>query len=803
MALNFPNSPTLNQVYTDSTSGFSYQWNGTVWISFSPASSSQIKTLDDISSGFNNSTQTFALTSGALSISPPTSQSLIINLGGVIQDATDDYSVSGSNITFSTAPTNGLSFSGISLGPAIPVDYANNGNVYTRNIYTATASQTVFTITGTYTVGYIEVYQNGVRLTEGTDFTATNGTTFVLTTPANLSDEVVSVAYKVASLVTTTGQFDNLIISGISTFVGLATHTGTIFGSNLSLTGVVTATSFSGSGANLTGIATTENVRTNSLVVSGISTLGTVVVGGATTQLIVVGNARVTGILTIGTGSITLNGSTNIINVGTGLTLSSSGVNVTGVITATSFVGSGSGLTGVGPSSQDVTSQAGITTINLSSGNVIYFTHNTDTTVAFANTSTTQEITFIRTKDDTETARAITWPTSVRWPDFGVAPTLQSNGGSGDAQTFKLVTRDSGLNWYGWQEQIYFGSGQFLFAWGRNASGQLGQNSTTRFSSPVQIPGATWSSISSGTDYLLATKTDNTLWAWGANTRGNLGQNNTINCSSPIQIPGTSWNKINACRFSLATKTDGTLWSWGYNPYGNLGQNNTTYFSSPVQIPGTSWSSISAGIFYSLATKTDNTLWAWGYNYFGKLGQNNTTYYSSPVQIPGTTWSSISGGDKHSLATKTDNTLWAWGSNTYGRLGQNTVTPCSSPVQIPGTTWSAISTGDKRSLATKTDNTLWAWGNNALGELGQSNVTYQSSPVQIPGTTWSAISAGFDRHSLAKKTDGTLWAWGVGSNGQLGQNNVAPRSSPIQIPGTQWSLISSGSYHSLATFVIT
>ena len=114
-----------------------------------------------------------------------------------------------------------------------------------------------------------------------------------------------------------------------------------------SFVGVVTATSFSGSGANLTGIAATDNVRTNSLVVSGVSTLGTVVVGGATTQLIVTGNARVTGILTIGTGSITLNGTSNIINVGTGLTLGSSGINVTGVITATSFVGSGANLTGI------------------------------------------------------------------------------------------------------------------------------------------------------------------------------------------------------------------------------------------------------------------------------------------------------------------------------------------------------------------------------------------------------------------------------------------------------------------------
>ena len=233
MALNFPSSPTIGQIYTDSVSGFSYEWNGTVWISFSAASSSQIKPLDDISGSFDDVTQTFALTSNSFSITPPTAQSLIINLGGVIQDATDDYSVTSSNITFSTPPASGLSFSGVSLGPAIPVDYANDGNVYTRTTFTATASQTTFTVTGSYTVGYLDVYQNGVRLSAGTDYTATNGTTFVLTTPAILNDEIESIGYKVATVVTTIGEFNNLNVLGISTFtngpvfIGAATGTGT------------------------------------------------------------------------------------------------------------------------------------------------------------------------------------------------------------------------------------------------------------------------------------------------------------------------------------------------------------------------------------------------------------------------------------------------------------------------------------------------------------------------------------------------------------------------------------------------
>ena len=294
MALNFPSSPTIGQVYTDATSGFSYEWNGTVWRSYSPSSSSQIKVIDDISGSFNGVTQSFPLTTSGFALSPSSGTSLRISLGGVIQDPSSDYSVSGTNIVFTTAPESSLSFSGISLGPAVPVDYANNGNVYTRDTYTATAGQTVFTVTGTYTVGYLDVYQNGVRLTAGTDYTATTGNTFTLTTPANLSDEIESIGYKVATIVTTQGQLDNLIVTGISTL-----------GSVVVSSGIVSATTFSG---NLSGNAT------------GLSGTPNIIVGVATASTL---------------------------RVGTAVTANSSGINVVGVVTATNFVGNGSGLTGL------------------------------------------------------------------------------------------------------------------------------------------------------------------------------------------------------------------------------------------------------------------------------------------------------------------------------------------------------------------------------------------------------------------------------------------------------------------------
>ena len=67
-----------------------------------------------------------------------------------------------------------------------------------RVVYTATAGQTTFN--ATYDAGYVDVYLNGVKLIVGTDFTATNGSTVVLTTGATLNDTVDIVAYGTFSL---------------------------------------------------------------------------------------------------------------------------------------------------------------------------------------------------------------------------------------------------------------------------------------------------------------------------------------------------------------------------------------------------------------------------------------------------------------------------------------------------------------------------------------------------------------------------------------------------------------------------
>ena len=110
----------------------------------------------------------------------------------------------------------------------------------------------------------------------------------------------------------------------------------------LTVTGVCTATSFSGNGAGLVGVASTDNINTSTnAVLSGIVTVGT---------LSVTGNAGIAGVLTY-------EDVTNVDSIG--VITARDGLRVTGIATATAFHGDGSALTGI---SVGVTTEASTAT---------------------------------------------------------------------------------------------------------------------------------------------------------------------------------------------------------------------------------------------------------------------------------------------------------------------------------------------------------------------------------------------------------------------------------------------------------
>ncbi len=135
-----------------------------------------------------------------------------------------------------------------------PVSLTNNVASKTISV-TATASQTLFTVTGGYRINQVAVFRNGVRLADGSDFTARDGATVTLLSAASAGDVL---------------EFQIFDDFRVADAIINASAEQTING-NLTVTGTVT-------GSTVTGAAI------------GISSAGTVVGAAKTLNFIGTGN---------------------------------------------------------------------------------------------------------------------------------------------------------------------------------------------------------------------------------------------------------------------------------------------------------------------------------------------------------------------------------------------------------------------------------------------------------------------------------------------------------------------------------
>lgn len=204
-----------------------------------------------------------------------------------------------------------------------------------------------------------------------------------------------------------------------------------------------------------------------------------------------------------------------------------------------------------------------------------------------------------------------------------------------------------------------------LWTWGLNSDGQLADNSTDSRCSPGReiTSNTTWCQIGVGLTHVSALRTNGSLWAWGCNANGRLGDNTTTNRSSPVQeiTSSTNWCQVAGNNHTAALKTDGSLWTWGFNSCGNLGDLTIIDRSSPIQeiTSSKTWYQVTSGRGSTLSVKTDGTIWAWGGNNCGKLGDNTTITRSSPVRevTSSTNWCLVSAGNCHATAIKLDASL--------------------------------------------------------------------------------------------------------------------------------------------------
>ena len=152
------------------------------------------------------------------------------------------------------------------------------------------------------------------------------------------------------------------------------------------------------------------------------------------------------------------------------------------------------------------------------------------------------------------------------------------------------------------------------------------------------------------------------VYAYGRNAEGQLGDGTNIQRIVPIKVlkgayNGTTYlgdNPSNPIvmvrqgeRFSIALAADGNVYTFGVNAFGQLGDGTNTASNLPVRMLKGSYNgtiymgdnvsnpiiSIAAGIYHALALAADGKVYTVGMNNIGQLGDSTTISKNTAISV--------------------------------------------------------------------------------------------------------------------------------------------------------------------------
>jgi alpha-tubulin suppressor-like RCC1 family protein len=264
--------------------------------------------------------------------------------------------------------------------------------------------------------------------------------------------------------------------------------------------------------------------------------------------------------------------------------------------------------------------------------------------------------------------------------------------------------------------------------WGFNSTGQLGNGTATSSiatSVSVAVTGLTDAvALATGINHNCAIKANGTVVCWGHNATGQLGNNTTTQSLTPTAVTGlTSAVAISANGvYSCAVLSSGGVRCWGSNSSGQLGNGTTAQSLTPVAVTGlTDAVSIATSSYHACAITSSGAVRCWGFNAYGQLGNGTTATSTVTVAVTGITNAvAVSAGQYHTCALLAGGSVRCWGAGMEGQLGNGTTASAVvSPAAVSGLSDTvSVSAGRYHTCALRTGGAVSCWGDNNSVQLG-------------------------------------------------------------------------------------
>jgi alpha-tubulin suppressor-like RCC1 family protein len=281
--------------------------------------------------------------------------------------------------------------------------------------------------------------------------------------------------------------------------------------------------------------------------------------------------------------------------------------------------------------------------------------------------------------------------------------------------------------------------GGVLYCWGSNTYGQVGYGGHAPGLSYYQYAvklALSFDQVSAGSQHTCALGHDAFVYCWGLNSSGQLGDGTTINRDYPTRVVGLPGQVVEVRAgdtFSCARMANGSVYCWGGNANGQLGVNSVTGSTTPVLTRFNPVAELASGSAFECALYPSGAVGCAGKNVFGNLGDGTVMQRLIPTTVTGlSNVVDLVAGDSHACAAKSDGTLSCWGSNSAGQLGDGTATNRLVPVAVRGlTSVTSVTAGAQHSCARKTEGSIWCWGANNKGQLGDGTSIYRFVPTRV------------------------------------------------------------------------